>query len=317
MQKYTCNFSFCSRDDTTNQLNNILSSNGFVLFVGEGVRVETPISVYFYYTKKVNSFYAPSNLIVLGGKSSCSVNVYYKSLYKCDEGLNSLVLDSTNTIVNKNSYLKLTSFKHLEGFTNFQTNDFVAYQKALLNVCNINIKAPFNFLKNHTVLKGPGSNINLTGLNILGNSGYVKNVIQQTHLVPNCKSSVLFKNIVPDNAKSTFSGLILIDKKAHGTVAKQLNNNMCFGSNVEVYSTPKLEILSNNVRCLHGVTIGGLDSLDTLYAASRCLDKLGVTQLFVLGFINSILKEISIKKIKKLVYKRVELLIKKPYNTTI
>merc|ERR1711957_432016 len=279
------NSSLQDKETLVTCLNSILSNNGFTLFVKDNVRLETPINVYFYYTNDLNSFYTPNNLIVLDSNSECTVNVYYKSLYKTKTKTSSLIIESTNTFINKGSYLNFKSFKNLEGFNSFQSYEFTMYQKALLDVCNLNIKTPFNFLKNQIVLKGHDSRINLTGLNILDGGEVVKNVIKQVHLAPNCKSSILFKNIVSGKSKSTFSGLILIDKKASNTYAKQLNNNVCFGEGVEVYSIPKLEILSNNVRCLHGATIGNLDLLDTFYVSSRCINKRLAAQLFVLGFI--------------------------------
>ena len=96
---------------------------------------------------------------------------------------------------------------------------------------------------------------------------------EQHHIAPHCSSNLLCKNVLQDEAKSIFSGLIRVDPEAQQTNALQTNRNLLLSKEAEADSLPGLEILANDVRCTHGATTSRLNQEELFYLLSRGIEK--------------------------------------------
>ena len=67
----------------------------------------------------------------------------------------------------------------------------------------------------------------------------------QCHNAPNCRSNLITKNALNDDAKSIFSGMIKVLPSAANTNAYQTNRNLLLSNQAEADSLPGLEILAN------------------------------------------------------------------------
>lgn len=126
----------------------------------------------------------------------------------------------------------------------------------------------------------------------------------QNHLAPQTKSNLLIKSVLYGTSKLRFNGLIRIDKKAQGADAYQRNENLLMKDGVKVESSPQLEILANNVRCTHGVTMGRIDQEQLFYLGSRGLKREDAEKLIIEGFFEGILEKIEDDRLKKLFRRR-------------
>jgi Fe-S cluster assembly protein SufD len=63
-------------------------------------------------------------------------------------------------------------------------------------------------------------------------------------------------------------------------------------------SIPSLEILADDVRCSHGVSIGELDPTEVFYLMSRGMSAEITNRLLLEGFLEPILDRISSEKIR-------------------
>ena len=128
---------------------------------------------------------------------------------------------------------------------------------------------------------------------------------EQHHLASHCSSNLLAKNLLQNEAKSIFAGMIKVDPAAQQTNALQTNRNLLLSKEAEANSLPGLEILANDVRCTHGATTSRLDQEELFYLLSRGIDKKSAESLISLGFIEEIIAKINdenlIQKIRDLV----------------
>tara|TARA_B100001248_G_C27377914_1_gene455324 strand:- start:785 stop:2023 length:1239 start_codon:yes stop_codon:yes gene_type:complete len=128
---------------------------------------------------------------------------------------------------------------------------------------------------------------------------------EQHHLASHCSSNLLSKNLLQNEAKSIFAGMIKVDPVAQQTNALQTNRNLLLSKEAEANSLPGLEILANDVRCTHGATTSRLDQEELFYLLSRGIDKKSAESLISLGFIEEIIAKINdenlIQKIRDLV----------------
>ena len=110
---------------------------------------------------------------------------------------------------------------------------------------------------------------------------------------------MLSKNILRDQSKSIFSGLIEVAEGAQHSNALQTNRNLLLSDEAEANSLPGLEILANDVKCTHGATTSAIDEDEIFYLQSRGIDKKVAENLIALGFIEEIIDQIPFDEQKE------------------
>jgi Fe-S cluster assembly protein SufD len=115
----------------------------------------------------------------------------------------------------------------------------------------------------------------------------------QIHQAPNTKSDLLYKNALRDQARTIFSGLIVVDPDAQKTDAYQSNRNLMLSDDAEANSLPGLEIQANDVRCTHGATSSRLDPEQEFYLLSRGIAKAEADELLTFGFFEEVLARLE------------------------
>ena len=95
------------------------------------------------------------------------------------------------------------------------------------------------------------------------------NPILIEHAAPRCTSRQLYKGIVNDRGHGVFNGRIVVLPDAPGTDASQTNKNLLLSDHAEIDTRPRLEILTDDVKCTHGAAVGALDHDAIFYLRSR------------------------------------------------
>lgn len=111
----------------------------------------------------------------------------------------------------------------------------------------------------------------------------------QVHEAPRTYSDLLFKGAVGGSARSVYTGLIKIGKKAAHAEAFQTNRNLTLGDGAWAESVPNLEIETNEVKCSHASTVGSIDEEQRFYLESRGISPEVAERLIVFGFFNDVL----------------------------
>jgi Fe-S cluster assembly protein SufD len=109
------------------------------------------------------------------------------------------------------------------------------------------------------------------------------------HQAPNTRSQQLFKNVLFDEAKSSFEGKIYVHPIAQKTMAYQRNANLLLSDKAVAHAKPNLEIFADDVKASHGATIGQLDEEEMFYLRSRGLSREEAMSWLVEGFCKEIL----------------------------
>lgn len=176
--------------------------------------------------------------------------------------------------------VSLTRFTSLFGRVSNHSHLFVNY---------INRSTHLLSHEAHVVIDGSHSDVQLRGLSLLNQAESVHHKIRMHHKQPNTTSLQQFKNILIDQSKSVFSGLIYVDPIAQKTDAYQRNNNLILSDQAQSISKPELEIFADDVKCSHGSTTGQIDSSLMFYLMSRGVRKSQAIAVLLHGFIDEIL----------------------------
>ena len=121
----------------------------------------------------------------------------------------------------------------------------------------------------------------------------------QTHQAPHTSSNLLYKNALLDQARTIFSGLIIVEPDAQQTDAYQSNRNLMLSDEAEANSLPGLEIQANDVRCTHGATSGRIDAEQEFYLQSRGIPRKLADELLVAGFFEEVLEKVESEAIRE------------------
>ncbi|MEE8417915.1 MAG: SufD family Fe-S cluster assembly protein, partial [candidate division Zixibacteria bacterium] len=102
-------------------------------------------------------------------------------------------------------------------------------------------------------------------------------------------SDLDFKVILKDRAASAYTGLIRIEKDTANCEAYQENRNLLLNKGTRAESIPELEIMTDQVRCSHGATMGPIDREMVFYLKSRGFSQTDAMRTIVEGFVASTL----------------------------
>jgi Fe-S cluster assembly protein SufD len=147
-------------------------------------------------------------------------------------------------------------------------------------------------------LTGVGSRGKISGFYFADGKQIIDHETSQDHLAPNTTSDLLFKGALQDESRTVWRGMIYVAPEANKTDGYQANRNLILSEKARADSIPGLEILTDDVRCTHGATIGRIDQDQVFYLESRGIPKREAEKLIVEGFFESVLERIPMESIR-------------------
>jgi Fe-S cluster assembly protein SufD len=175
----------------------------------------------------------------------------------------------------------------------FQLNSTVVQRDARVLSLNIHLGGRQSRHESHSRLQGPGAHSEMLALTVAQGAQEFDQRTLQSHQAPHTSSNLLYKNALLDQARTIFSGLIIVDPDAQKTDAYQSNRNLLLSDEAEANSLPGLEIQANDVRCSHGATSGHVDEEQMFYLESRGIPPVVARELLVFGFFEEVLNKLE------------------------
>lgn len=114
----------------------------------------------------------------------------------------------------------------------------------------------------------------------------IKFSTEQNHLKSQTSSCLCIKAVLADNSALKCQNKIFVAEKLNNVFAGQINKNLLLGSNVDIFTQPQLEVLSDNVKCKHGAALKTPDDEQLFYLNLRGLSFEKSKNLLIDGFLN-------------------------------
>ncbi|HUR59506.1 MAG TPA: Fe-S cluster assembly protein SufD [Opitutaceae bacterium] len=175
----------------------------------------------------------------------------------------------------------------------FQFNSTVVRRDARVQSLNLHVGGRQARHESLSQLQAPGAFSEMLALTVADGAREFDQRTLQVHQAPNTKSDLLYKNALRDQARTIFSGLIVVDPDAQKTDAYQSNRNLMLSEEAEASSLPGLEIQANDVRCTHGATSSRIDPDQEFYLQSRGIAKEMADELLTFGFFEEVLNRLE------------------------
>jgi len=147
-------------------------------------------------------------------------------------------------------------------------------------------------------LAGDGATGKMSGFYFTNGQQHLDHDTQQNHLAPNTTSDLLFKGALLEKSRSVWQGMIYVAQNASKTDGYQSNRNLVLSKDARADSIPGLEILTDDVKCSHGATVGKIDQDQIFYLQSRGLPRKVAEGLIVEGFFDPIMQRIPFEGVK-------------------
>lgn len=148
-------------------------------------------------------------------------------------------------------------------------------------------------------LVGQGSTGKMSGFYFTNGNQHLDHDTQQNHLAANTTSDLLFKGALLGESRSVWQGMIYVSEDATRTDGYQANRNLVLSEKARADSIPGLEILTDDVRCTHGATVGRIDQDQIFYLESRGIPYKDAEKLIVEGFFDPIMQRIPFEGVRK------------------
>jgi len=283
-------------DDGIISLNTMLANDGLFIYVPENVVIEKTIQLVNLTHGFGNKNIFKRNLLVLEKNSQLKLVI-------CDHTLNNsnnFVIDVSEAFLQENANLQYYALQN-EPNQSSVINSLLVNQEKNSSFTSLALSLHGGSIRNNLYVKlaGKHADANLFGLFLTDRNQRIDNYSFIDHAVPECTSNELYKGILDDSAKGSFSGKILVRKDAQKTLAYQTNNNLCLTPEAQMRTKPQLEIYADDVKCSHGATVGQIDDNALFYLRSRGIDKREAKLMLMFAFANDIIRKIEINALRE------------------
>ncbi len=177
----------------------------------------------------------------------------------------------------------------------------VQHQNSAAEFFNLSLAGEWARFDVRNYLRDPGAKSNLGGLYLKSENEFVDHCTKIFHEAPNTESQQLYKGVLGGNSRAIFNGIIKIDEGCPESKTNQLNKNLIVSKKAEVISRPQLEILTDNVKANHGMTIGSLNPNEIFYLTSRGISEEMAHDMLADAFVNEVVDQYVGKSISSMV----------------
>lgn len=284
-------------------LNGALWTDGILLHVPRGVRLNLPIRVTRWVSQSGVSIFSRTLILADPGSQVSLVDEVLSN----DLEKQTLVSDAVEVLAEDGAQVQYVSLQRLGSGAFYQSSQrTLAKRDSTLDTLNVSMGATTSRVDLNARLLGPGANSDMLGLYFGDDTQHFDHNTSQDHVAPNTSSDLLYKGALDDQSRSVFRGIIRVYPKAQKTDAYQTNRNLLLSDDARADSLPNLEIQADDVRCSHGATVGQLDAESRFYLMSRGLSREQAERLVVLGFLGEVLSRLPLGGVVEKVTKVIE-----------
>jgi Fe-S cluster assembly protein SufD len=284
-------------------LNAALWTDGVLLYVPRGVRLELPVRVTRWVSQPGVAFFTRTLIIAEPGSQVSFVDEVLSE----DLDAQTLVSSAVEVLAQDGAQVQYVSLQRLGYGAFYQASQrTLAQRDSTLDTLNVSMGASTSRVDLNARLLGPGAKSDMLGLYFGDDSQHFDHNTSQDHVAPNTSSDLLYKGALDGSSRSVFRGVIRVHPGAQKTDAYQTNRNLLLSDEARADSLPNLEIQADDVRCSHGATVGQLDADSRFYLMSRGLSREQAERLVVLGFLGEVLSRLPLGGVVEKVTKVIE-----------
>lgn len=284
--------------DAFDALNAAYLTKPLSLKVKKESSVDKPVNFVFYSLQKNNQavMVHPRIQLVVGERSSLTLLESYYGATSQQYLVNSVL----NVVVKDSATLKYARIQ-AESDEAFNIGRTVINLRKNSNLESLAVAIGAKIARHSLDIRlvEEGANAEILGITAIQGKQHVDNTSVIDHVVGGCNTNQLYKGILDGDAKSAFTGTVVIQKNAQKANSAQLNNNLLLSSKAEADSRPCLNIYADDVKAAHGSTVGQLNAEELFYLQSRCISKEKAIPMLSYGFLSEVVYKFNNELVQK------------------
>jgi Fe-S cluster assembly protein SufD len=279
-----------------------LADSGLLVYVPKGVRLELPLHSVAWFTGP-----AHFSRVVIVVADEASATVVHETASPLDATDQALHAGTVEVLVGKNAHLTLVELQSLgTNAWNF-THERVRVERGgtvdwIFSAVGSHLTKNFSEID----LDGEGATGKMSGFYFANGEQHLDHDTQQNHNAAHTTSDLLFKGALRDKSRSVWQGMIYVAPGAQKADGYQANRNLVLSRGARADSIPGLEILTDDVRCTHGATVGQLDEEQIFYLMSRGMPRAESEKVVVDGFFDPVLQRIPFEGVRERLKRAIE-----------
>jgi Fe-S cluster assembly protein SufB len=273
-------------------LNTAVWSGGSFVYIPPNVKVELPLQAYFRLnTASIGQF---ERSIIIADEGSqvhyvegCTAPQYSK---------NSFHSGVIEIIIKKGARVRYTTIQ------NWSTNVYnLVTQRAMVNEegtmewvdSNLGSKATMKYPACYLV--GPHAHGEILSMAFAGRGQDQDTGGKMLHLAEHTTSKITSKSISKDGGRSSFRGLVYVDKKAESAKANVVCDALILDGKSRSDTYPRIENRAEKVSIGHEASVSKVGEEQLFYLTSRGLSEDEATSMVISGFIEPLVKELPME----------------------
>ncbi len=286
--------------DIVSALGAAFATDGALIVVEDGVKLDKPIHLVFITTGTVPAMVALQNVIRLGEGADATLIETHAS----DIPGQAFVVNHSQ--VGKGAHLRHVRLNIGEGAKHVSSTLARLEEGSQYDPLQFILGGALTRAQSFIRFDGEGGRCHFTGASMLRGHEHGDMTLIVDHAVPECESRELVKAVLDERARGVFQAKVLVRRGAQKTDGKQMANALLLSDEAEFDSKPELEIYADDVVCGHGATSGQLDEDMMFYLRSRGIPESEARALLIVAFIGEALDKIEDEALREALHRKAE-----------
>ncbi len=279
-------------DNKFSALNSAVWSGGSFIYVPPGVNIEFPLQAYFRINTQNMGQFERTLIIVDEGASVHYVEGCTAPTYSSDS-LHSAVVE---IIVKRRGRCRYTTIQNWSNNVyNLVTKRAMAYGDALMEWIDGNLGSKLTMKYPAVWLMEPGARGETLSIAFAGVNQHQDAGAKMVHCAPNTSSRIVSKSISKNGGRSSYRGLVKIEKGAHHCKSNVVCDALILDSQSRSDTYPYIEVEEEDVAMEHEASVSKIAEEQLLYLMSRGMTEAEASAMIVTGFIEPLVKELPME----------------------
>ena len=278
-------------------------TSGTLLYVPKGVTVDLPLHSLIAHTKDGIADFGHT-LIIVEDEARATL---LEETTSANEELAGLHVGCVELIVGKHANLRYVQLQNWNQKTwHFAHQGGNVDSEGSLQWTVVGLGSKLSHIHQDVNLAGRAATAEVNGVTFTSDRQKISYYTQQHHRQQGTHSDLLYKEVLRDDSRVIWRGMIKVDEAAQQTDGYQRSDALMLSRDARCDSIPGLEIEADDVRCTHGATTGRVDEEQIFYAQSRGISEKEAMHMIVEGSFQQVYDRIPIEVVRETLSRTVQ-----------
>lgn len=279
-------------DNKFSALNSAVWSGGSFIYIPPGVHIEFPLQAYFRINSENMGQFERTLIIVDEGASVHYVEGCTAPTYSSNS-LHSAVVE---ILVKRGARCRYTTIQNWSNNVyNLVTKRAMVYGDGLMEWVDGNLGSKLTMKYPAVYLMEPGARGETLSIAFASEGQHQDAGSKMVHCAPNTSSRIISKSISKSGGRTSYRGLVKINKNATGCKSSVVCDALILDSESRSDTYPYIEIDEKDVVIEHEASVSKIAEEQLFYLMSRGMSETEASAMIVTGFIEPLVKELPME----------------------